>query len=105
MTGTLRPKNPIKNREKTRPQLEKSCGLALFTLTKKGGKSMKMKRIAMLLCIALLLTMVFSTTAFAAGTGDVAGAIEGTWTTASPKGRHWRSDSKSGRHQFAETGG
>jgi hypothetical protein len=45
--------------------------------------SMKMKRIAMLLCIALLLTMVFSTTAFAAGTGDVAGAIEGTWTTAS----------------------
>lgn len=44
---------------------------------------MKMKRIAMLLCIALLLTMVFSTTAFAAGTGDVAGAIEGTWTTAS----------------------
>lgn len=44
---------------------------------------MKMKRIAMLLCIALLLTMVCSTTAFAAGTGDVAGAIEGTWTTAS----------------------
>lgn len=44
---------------------------------------MKKKRITMLLCIALLLTMVFSTTAFAAGTGDVAGAIEGTWTTAS----------------------
>ncbi|MFA9466491.1 MAG: DUF3852 domain-containing protein [Velocimicrobium sp.] len=44
---------------------------------------MKMKRIAMLVCIVLLLTMVFSTTAFAAGTGDVAGAIEGTWTTAS----------------------
>lgn len=83
MTGTLRPKNPIKNREKTRPQLEKSCGLALFTLTKKGGKSMKMKRLAAALCVALLLCLVFSQTAFAAGTGDVAGAIEGTWNTAS----------------------
>ena len=37
----------------------------------------------MLLCMALLLCLMFSTTAYAAGTGDVAGAIEGTWTTAS----------------------
>jgi len=44
---------------------------------------MKSKRIAMLLCVALLLCLLFSTTAYAAGTGDVAGAIEGTWTTAS----------------------
>ena len=44
---------------------------------------MKSKRIAMLLCVALLLRLLFSTTAYAAGSGDVAGAIEGTWTTAS----------------------
>ena len=44
---------------------------------------MKSKRIAMLLCVGLLLCLLFSTTAYAAGSGDVAGAIEGTWTTAS----------------------
>ena len=33
--------------------------------------------------MVLLLTLMFSTTAFAAGTGDVAGAIESTWTDAS----------------------
>ena len=44
---------------------------------------MKTKRIVAVLCVTLLLCLVFSTTAFAAGTGDVAGAIEGTWTTAS----------------------
>lgn len=43
----------------------------------------KYKKFAVTLCLALLLTMLFSTTAFAAGTGDVAGAIEGTWTDAS----------------------
>jgi hypothetical protein len=79
----LRRRNPIKNREKTRPQPIKSCGLAVFNPMMKGGKSMKSKRIAMLLCMALLLCLMFSTTAYAAGTGDVAGAIEGTWTTAS----------------------
>ena len=30
-----------------------------------------------------MITILFSTTAFAAGTGDVAGAIEGTWKDAS----------------------
>jgi hypothetical protein len=38
---------------------------------------MKSKRIVMLLCVGLLLCLIFSTTAYAAG--DVAGAIEGTW--------------------------
>lgn len=36
----------------------------------------------MLICV-LLFSMVFCTTVFAAGTGDVAGAIEGTWREAS----------------------
>jgi hypothetical protein len=40
------------------------------------------KRILMLTCV-LMLSMVLCTTAFAAGTGDVAGAIEGTWREAS----------------------
>lgn len=42
---------------------------------------MKMKRIATLACAAMLLCCLFSTTAYASG--DVAGAIEGTWQTAS----------------------
>lgn len=42
---------------------------------------MKMKRIATLTCAAILLCCLFSTTAYASG--DVAGAIEGTWQTAS----------------------
>jgi len=79
----LRRRNPIKKREKTRPQPIESCGLAVFNPMMKGGKSMKSKRIAMLMCVALMLCLMFSTTAYAAGTGDVAGAIEGTWTTAS----------------------
>ena len=43
----------------------------------------KYKKIAVIICMVLLLTLMFSTTAFAAGTGDVAGAIESTWTDAS----------------------
>ncbi len=43
----------------------------------------KYKKFAVVFFMALLLTMLFSTIAFAAGTGDVAGAIEGTWTDAS----------------------
>lgn len=42
---------------------------------------MKMKRIATLTCAAMLLCCLFSTTVYASG--DVAGAIEGTWQTAS----------------------
>lgn len=36
-----------------------------------------------MLLILLLAVCLLSTTAFAAGTGDVAGAIEGTWNDAS----------------------
>lgn len=43
----------------------------------------KYKKFAAMFCVVLLLTMLFSTAAFAAGGGDVAGAIEGTWTDAS----------------------
>jgi hypothetical protein len=42
----------------------------------------KHKRIALVLLLVLMVTMLFSTTAFAAG-GDVAGAIESTWNDAS----------------------
>jgi len=73
----------LKTEKKTRPQRTESCGLAILNPMKKGGKSMKSKRIAMLLCMVLLLCLLFSTTAYAAGTGDVAGAIEGTWKDAS----------------------
>ena len=44
---------------------------------------MKKKKWMAMLAVSLFLAMMFATTAFAAGTGDVAGAIEGTWTTAS----------------------
>ena len=42
----------------------------------------KYKKIVLALLLVLMITMLFSTTAFAA-TGDVAGAIEGTWNDAS----------------------
>ena len=44
---------------------------------------MRKKKWMAMLAVSLFLAMMFATTAFAAGTGDVAGAIEGTWTTAS----------------------
>lgn len=44
---------------------------------------MKKKRILTMLCVAALLGCLFCTTAYAAGTGDVAGAVESTWRTAS----------------------
>ena len=43
----------------------------------------KHKKLLCALAMVLLLACLFSTTAFAAGTGDVAGAIEGTWSDAS----------------------
>jgi len=42
----------------------------------------KYRKFISVLCLALVLTTLFCGTAYAA-TGDVAGAIEGTWTTAS----------------------
>ena len=41
------------------------------------------KRIIFVLTIAVLLACMLGTTALAAGTGDVAGAIENTWNDAS----------------------
>ena len=43
---------------------------------------MKLKKILLLTCTVMLAACLFSVPAYAAS-GDVAGAIEGTWTTAS----------------------
>jgi len=43
----------------------------------------KYRKALCVLCLTLVLCCLFSTAAFAAGTGDVAGAIEGTWRDAS----------------------
>ena len=41
------------------------------------------KKIALTMCMVLIGILMFSTTALASGTGDVAGAIEDTWSDAS----------------------
>ncbi|EGD45792.1 hypothetical protein Cpap_0159 [Ruminiclostridium papyrosolvens DSM 2782] len=41
------------------------------------------KKILCILCVSLLLSVMLCATAYASGSGDVAGAIEGTWTSAS----------------------
>ena len=41
------------------------------------------KRLIVMLVVVLAMTCLMATTAFAAGTGDVAGAVESTWCTAS----------------------
>ena len=41
------------------------------------------KRLIVMLVVVLAITCLMATTAFAAGTGDVAGAVESTWSTAS----------------------
>ena len=41
------------------------------------------KRLIVMLVVVLAMTCLMATTAFAAGTGDVAGAVESTWYTAS----------------------
>lgn len=43
----------------------------------------KYKKIALVLTLAIMVTLALGTTAYAAPTGDVAGAIEGTWKDAS----------------------
>jgi hypothetical protein len=43
----------------------------------------KFKKLVLILCIIFTASLLFSTTALAAGSGDVAGAIEGTWKDAS----------------------
>lgn len=46
-------------------------------------RTMNYRRFGALLALTLLLACMMATPAFAAGTGDVAGAVEGTWQTAS----------------------
>ena len=41
------------------------------------------KRLTVMLVLSLLMVCMMGTTAFATGTGDVAGAVESTWATAS----------------------
>lgn len=43
----------------------------------------KYRKFVLALCLVVLVSLVFCTTAYAAPTGDVAGAIEGTWNDAS----------------------
>ncbi|NLB62024.1 MAG: DUF3852 family protein [Clostridiales bacterium] len=43
----------------------------------------KIKKIALVLTLAIMVTLAFGMTAYAAPSGDVAGAIEGTWNDAS----------------------
>ena len=47
----------------------------------------KYKKFFCMFLILLLAVCLLSTTAFAAGTGDVAGAIEGTWNDASDQSK------------------
>ena len=51
--------------------------------TEESMNNTKRKRLCAALVLSLLLVCVMGTTAFAAGTGDVAGAVESTWQTAS----------------------
>lgn len=44
---------------------------------------MKYKKVIIMLAVVLLLTNLFMLTAFASSTGNVAGAIEGSWKAAS----------------------
>ena len=41
------------------------------------------KKLAVMAVLVLAMTCMMATTAFAAGTGDVAGAVQSTWATAS----------------------
>lgn len=43
----------------------------------------KFKKVVLVLTLAIMVTLAFTTTAYAAPSGDVAGAIEGTWNDAS----------------------
>ena len=43
----------------------------------------KSKKFLSMFAVVLVLCCLMATTSFAAGTGDVAGAVENTWTTAS----------------------
>ena len=69
------------------------CSLFLYSPRPKGRdlhfikevfmRKFNFKKLAVLTVLVLVVTCMMATTAFAAGTGDVAGAVEGTWATAS----------------------
>ena len=48
---------------------------------------MKTKKMLCAVVMVMMLAIMFTVPAFAAGTGDVAGAIEGTWTDASARSK------------------
>lgn len=43
----------------------------------------KIKRLTVMLAVTMLMVCMMAPSAFAAGTGDVAGAVQSTWATAS----------------------
>lgn len=43
----------------------------------------KSKKVFIIICAVTLMVSMFCATAYAAGSGDVAGTVEGTWKTAS----------------------
>lgn len=51
--------------------------------TEEKGREMKKKKWLVMVMLVLVCSLMFGTTVCAAGTGDVAGAIEGTWKDAS----------------------
>lgn len=59
------------------------CSRKTTIETEESMNNTKRKRLCAALVLSLLLVCVMGTTAFAAGTGDVAGAVESTWQTAS----------------------
>jgi len=64
----------------------KECTVNLvvyFKIKERGAISLKLKRIIVILNIVSLLIFLFEMTALAAGSGDVAGAVESTWNDAS----------------------
>ena len=63
----------------------KAAGVILwpFLNFRKVVSMKKYRKTMFTFCIVLLIVFAFSTTAYAAPTGDVAGAIEGTWRDAS----------------------
>ena len=59
-----------------------SRGLSFFN-KERWYLMMKTKKMLCAVVMVMMLAIMFTVPAFAAGTGDVAGAIEGTWTDAS----------------------
>ena len=59
-----------------------SRGLSFFN-KERWYLMMKTKKMLCAVVMVMMLAAMFTVPAFAAGTGDVAGAIEGTWTDAS----------------------